>query len=488
MMKRNLLTGVAVVVMALSACNDETLDIGRSLTGETDKLYVNNADFKVTTKSVLADSVLLRSSYCYLGRAKDPETKSCVTSEFMTQFNILETFSLPKQDDIVTRHEGVVAADSCQLELYYNPAKSTVDSLSAMKIRVSELAMPMEEGRRYYSNYDPIAEGLIRENGMKKDKVFTLTDLTVSESQRKDSEYLSSITIKLNEPYTDKSGTTYNNYGTYVMRQYFQHPEYFKNSYAFIHNVCPGFFFSVVDGEGAYVEIMEMSLRFFFQQKTSKADSTSTYASALAGTEEILQTTKITNDKDRLLQLTADNTCTYVKAPAGVYTEVTLPIDDIYKGHENDSILIASISFQRINNLSEEKTYSQPGYLMMLPTDSLNSFFESQKLPDNKLTFSSSFSVKTNQYDYSNISSLINRMVEMKHKGLESDNNWVAKHPNWNKVLLVPVQAISTSASGVTSISSYEHCVGLAAAKLVGGSENPNQPIMLKVVYGNFKR
>ena len=331
MMKRNLLTEVAVVVMALSACNDETLDIGSSLTGEADILYVNNADFIVTTRSVLADSVLLRSSYCYLGRAKDPETKSCVTSEFMTQFNILETFSLPNQDNIVTKHEGMVAADSCQLELYYDPAKSTTDSLSAMKIRVSELAMPMEEGRRYYSNYDPIAEGLIRENGMKKDKVFTLIDLTLNESQRKNSDYLSSITIKLNEPYTDKSGTTYNNYGTYLMHQYYQHPEYFKNSYAFIHNVCPGFYFSVVDGEGAYVEIMEMSLRFFFQQKTSKADSTSTYASALAGTEEILQTTKITNDKDKLLQLTADNTCTYVKAPAGIYTEVTLPIDDIYK-------------------------------------------------------------------------------------------------------------------------------------------------------------
>ena len=80
MMKRNLLTGVAITLMALSACNDETVDIGSSLTGQADKLSISYADFNVSTRSVLADSVLLRSSYCYLGKVKDLETRSYVTS------------------------------------------------------------------------------------------------------------------------------------------------------------------------------------------------------------------------------------------------------------------------------------------------------------------------------------------------------------------------------------------------------------------------
>ena len=75
MMKRNLLTGVAITLMALSACNDEALDIGSSLTGETDKLSISFTDFNVTTKTVIADSVLLRSSYCYLGKVKDPKPR-----------------------------------------------------------------------------------------------------------------------------------------------------------------------------------------------------------------------------------------------------------------------------------------------------------------------------------------------------------------------------------------------------------------------------
>ena len=488
MMKRNLLTGVAIALMALSACNDETVDIGSSLTGQADKLNISYADFNVSTRSVLADSVLLRSSYCYLGKVKDLETRSYVTSEFMTQFNILETFTLPTQDEIASSFDGKVAADSCQIELYMDQAKSVTDTLAAMKIRVSELAKPMEEDRRYYSNYDPVTEGLIREGGLIKDKVFSYNDLTVSDDVRNESSYLNVINIKLNQPYTDVNGNTYNNYGTYLMHQYYQHPEYFKNSYAFIHNVCPGFFFSVTDGEGVYTQIVEMSLRFYFQRKTSKADSTSTYATAIAGTEEILQTTKITNDREKLLQLAADNTCTYMKAPAGLYTEVTLPIDDIYRGHENDSIMTAKISFQRLNNLYYDKTFDVPDYMMMIPKDSLNSFFETQKLPDNKLTFCTSFESKTNLYSFSNISSLVNKLADIKRAGQKTDNNWVANHPNWNKVLLVPVQAIVNSSSTTGTISGYEHCVGIEGTKLVGGSENPNDPIQLSIVYANFNQ
>ena len=488
MMKRNLLTGIAITLMALSACNDETLDIGRSLTVETDKLYISHADFNVSTRSVLADSVLLRSSYCYLGKIKDPETKSYVTSEFMTQFNILETFSLPNEDEIASTSDGKVAADSCQIELYMANANSVTDTLAAMKIRASELARPMEEHRRYYSNFDPVAEGLIREDGLFKDKVFTYNDLTVKDSTRNSSGYYNVINIKLNQPYTDKNGQTYNNYGTYVMHQYYQHPEYFKNSYSFIHNVCPGFFFSVTDGEGVYTEIKEMSLRFYFQRKTEKADSTSSYATAFAGTEEILQTTKITNDREKLLQLAADNTCTYMKAPAGLYTEVTLPIDDIYLGHENDSIMTAMISFQRINNAYDNNTFNVPGYMMMLPKDSLNSFFEKQKLPDNKLTFSTSFDKKTNLYTFSNISSLVNKLADTKREGMKYDGNWLANHPNWNKVLLVPVQAITSTTSTSSSITGYEQCVAIEGTKLVGGSANPNDPVQLNIVYGNFNQ
>ena len=96
MKKQYLLAGIAFMMMTFSACNDETFDIGNTLTQDADKLSITSTEFEVddSMRTVLADSVLLRSGYCYLGKLKDPERGNFVTAEFMTQFNVLESFSM----------------------------------------------------------------------------------------------------------------------------------------------------------------------------------------------------------------------------------------------------------------------------------------------------------------------------------------------------------------------------------------------------------
>jgi hypothetical protein len=193
-----------------------------------------------------------------------------------------------------------------------------------------------------------------------------------------------------------------------------------------------------------------MALRMYFHYKDAK-DSIIKTDVALAGTEEILQTTKISNENDILDSLAAINTCTYMKAPAGLFTEVTLPIDEIFNGHEQDSIMTAKISFQRLNNDFYGEALRIPSYMMMIPKDSLYTFFESKLAPDNKTTFYASYKNSsgrnvTNQYTFSNISSLITRLAMLKREGEKRyGSQWTKEHKNWNKVLLVPVQMITSS-------------------------------------------
>lgn len=490
-MNKFFLAGMMLTTLSFAACNDETFDFGNTLTQQVDKLNVSAADYNVTTRTTLADSVLLRSSYCYLGRVKDPETGAYVTSEFMTQFNVLDTYVLTAESGVTSIFGGMAGADSCQVEFYMSDPTGVVDTLAALKIRVTELSEPMDETSKYYSNYDPVKAGKTRADGLMVDKMFSYNDLTVKDSLRKLSSYYDNIVVKLNQPYTDKAGKRYNNYGTYVMQQYYRHPEYFKNSYTFIHNVCPGFYVSVIDGEGVYTEVPDMCLRFFYSGKNAK-DSVITYASTLAGTEEVLQTTKIENDKEVLDVLAGMNDCTFLKAPAGLYTEVTLPIDEIYQGHEQDSIMTAKISFQRINNEYRDQSLEVPPYVLMVPVDSLNSFFENKKLTDNVTSYYTSFSVsngKANQYTFSNISNLITMMERAKAEGLKQDPMWTAAHPNWNKVYLVPIQLKTSAATGSsTTVTGIEHYVGIVSTKLVGGSANTFDPVKLNIVYGKFNQ
>ena len=119
----------------------------------------------------------------------------------------------------------------------------------------------------------------------------------------------------------------------------------------------------------------------------------------------------------------------------------------------------------------------------MLPTDSLRVFFEEEKTFDYKSSFTSSLGT-TNNYSFSNIGNLITLLSENKKKGLAADPDWVNKHPNWNKVLLVPVTMTTTSNTQSNNVTVIENQMGLESTKLIGGV---NTPIEVKVIYARFK-
>ena len=468
----------AFAAMAIYSCNDDVLTIGTTLTDEGDKLDLNSTSFDVETRTVIADSVFALSSKCYLGRVRDPETQADVKSEFTTQFHILELMFVRPEEEVISRWNGMAAADSCELLLYLAKPFEKTDSLEALKMQVSEMAVPVEEGRRYYSNFNPRALGMLRSGGLSKGKMFTYANLADKDSLRKTSSYLQNIRIRLDAPYTDKEGVAYDNYGTYLMQQYYQHPEHFRNSYTFTHNVCPGMFFEVTDGFGFHSQVSYMGLRVYYHYILN--DTVHNTYFTLGGTQEVLQTTLVSNDKEAISRLAAETQHTYLKSPAGLFTEVTMPVEAIKRNHENDSLLAAKISFQRINNESSDKRlFGITNAILMVQADSLTSFFEKKKNVDGKTAFLAQYnsSATQNVYTFTNISNLVTTMWNNLQRGMKADPDWKSKHPNWNKVLLVPV---NSSTSGI------EHDMSLSSTRLVGGRDNPNDPVQVSVVYAKF--
>lgn len=480
-MKTIIYTVIAIIsCITIASCDDTTDSIGNSLTDNMDMLKVTTDTFNVATRSIVADSVLSRSTTGYLGKIRDIETGNYITGDFMAQFSTLENYKLPEKDSIVSLQDGEVIADSCSIRLFYTDYYG--DSLATMNITAYEMNEPMKEGVKYYSNFDPIAEGLIRNDGMKVNKTYTLTDLSISDEDRADeSSYTPNIKINLNKSYTDKNGVTYNNYGTYIMRMYYEDPDRFKNSYNFIHEVCPGFYFKTNDGIGSMAYITVSQLNIYFRYLN---DSTYVGTTSFSATEEVLQTTNISNDKQNIADLANDNTCTYLKTPAGIFTEITLPVDEITENHSNDTINTAKISLTRINNNThDEYSLSAPSTLLMIPKDSLYTFFENGDNVDYKKSFIATYSSSTNQYTFNNISGMITYMADIKKKGLAENSNWLNEHPDWNRVVVIPVSVTTNSSSQIVKIV---HDMSLTSTKLVGGSENPYEPIKINVIYSKF--
>lgn len=489
-MKTRSLAALLLLITILTACDDTTESIGASLTDNMDHLQITTDTFSITTRSIVADSVLSRNTTGYLGKIKDPETGAYITGDFMMQFNTLEDYFFPTKDSIESKDElGNVYVDSCEIRLYYDDFYG--DSLAAMKLSVYELAKPYEEGQNYYSNYDPFEQGYIREDGIVKSKMYALTNMGLSDSLRKSSSYSPNIRIPLNDPYTDKDGKTYKNYGTYILQKYYENPEITKNSYNFIHQICPGFYVKIQEGLGSMATIYNSQLNLYFRYRSkytrdnTTKDTTYVGTTTFAGTEEVLQHTHITNDKQTISTLAADNSCTYLKTPAGIFTEMTLPVDEIVYNHENDTLNTAKITLSRINNNTHgDYTLSTPSTLLIVEKDSMYTFFESNKIADNKLTYLSTFA--NNGYTFNNISGLIRHMAEAKEKGLQSNPNWLALHPDWNKVVLVPVSTEYVTVGQNQVLAKVSHDMSMTSTRLVGGSANPNQPIRISVIYSKF--
>lgn len=484
---------------AMAACSDSTDGIGSSLNTNTDAVNVETASYDVTSESLLADSVLSRNTTGYLGKVKDPETGNYITGDFMAQFYNLENYKFLAQsamagiDSKGDTIRGLVKADSCEIRLFYS--KQYGDSTRTMKLTAYEMRKPMTEDRNYYSNFDPEANGYIRNGGIAQNKVYTLTDYMVAKSQRDTSTYEPYITIKLNGKYTDANGKTYANYGTYILEKYYENPSYFKNAYTFMQNVVPGFYFKHQSGLGnmAYIDASQLTLYYKYVDNDSVLNGITVFW----GTEEVLQTTNITNDKSRLAELAKDQSCTYLKTPAGIFTELTLPVEKIVSGHENDKIAGASLSIPRINSNAgnTEYAFDIPQNVLMIPKDSLYSFFENEEMYNNRNSYVASYSGKssTNAYTFNNISGMITTMAAIEKSKRTAD---------WNKVVLIPVTLTTTSSSTTNSSSYYyyyygsssststtvtkvSHDMSLTSTKLVKGTES-NSPLQLRSYLQSF--
>jgi predicted small secreted protein len=486
-----LLTVLVIAALTFAACDDTTEGIGGSITNKIDNINISDSAFNVTTKSIVAGAVLSRNNTGLIGKMKDPETGNYVKGDYMTQLSVLPTFSVDTLDYIKQANKGSIEADSCYLLVSYNASYG--DTIAPMKVTAYEMTKPMSEDQEYYSNYDAFKEGWVSETNQHWSSNYNLSNTSD----------VKNFKIYLNKEYK-KDGKTYKNYGSYIMQTYAEHPEYFKTNYKFLHNVCPGFYIKNVGGTGNMAKIWNTELIFYWtRHKTIKAKDGVTDSTAVSigynrfdGTEEVLQLNKIENDTKNLEQLASQQNCTYLKSPAGIFTEVTLPIEDIMRGHEKDTLNTASISFPRLNNADEDNAYNfaTPSTILMVQKDSLQSFFEKSKLADNRTSYTASYSSTgsyKNAYTFQNIANLVSAMYKNKGKG-----------ENWNKVVLVPVNVITTTQGYTTVISKINHDMSLASTRLIVGTDDPDKdyttdkktgkkvasgPIRIKVIYSKFK-
>lgn len=455
----NITCGALVSALLLfAACDDNTSNLGIEVMPDGDFTKSVQTDYNVEITSFPVDSILARTTTAYLGKFTDPYTNTVFESDFLTQFYCPEDFKFPDKE--LLKDPEHPEAKSVELNLYYSSFFG--DSLAPQKLAVHELTQVLEADEAYYTNLNP-EDYYDAAKAPLQTQAYTAYDVIHGDSLF-ESNGVHMLTIPLPKEFGDR-----------LMNAYYADPANFHNSENFIRNVLKGFYLKHLQGDGAVLNINYVYLDVYFDYKikssSGQVDSLVTAFSQFIATPEVVQENRFSTDNiDELLQ--RDENVAYIQTPAGVFPEITLPIDDISL---NDTINSASLTINRKNNLNDSKyTMGTPQNLLMVRKGDLDTFFEEQKVPDYQTSFMAYFN--NNQYTYSNITALVNTLRRERR-----DNPDYDKDEDWNKVVLVPVTEVTQSSGNSSTIVRVLHDLGLNFVKL------KKEDVKLSIIYSKYK-
>ena len=467
---------LASAVMALISCDSDTASLG--IYDDADEISASATTFNYTTRSIPLGPVSAVSNKCYLGAVTDPETGTNIKAEFAAQFHTFENYQLPDLKNMVVDNDGQAECDSIELRLYFNSYYGESDN--PMKVYVYELDTTnvISESGSYMTDLQ-LEDYLPQGAQPIAKKVFTATDYTITDDERTSTYYVPNVRVML--PIA---------MGKRIMRQAYEQPEYFKDSYEFIHHVCAGFLFKLQSGDGTMLTLDVSALNIYFRYRNEDADTIYTGIARFAATPEVIQSTRFTDeDLTGLIDSTRDSTFTYLKTPAGIATEITLPVDEIYQGHERDSISRAQIVLTRLNSFNAGLSpFEIPQTLLIVHKPHFDDFFANREVADGRSSFTTSFDSSYNTYTFANLAKLIAYMHQLKLSGMASEGlsseQWNTAHPDWNKAIITPVTVSSiTNSYGISTLVSVRNELGLTSIRLKGGAETQH----LQIIYSRYK-
>lgn len=456
-------------LLTFTQCDDNTGSIGGSLVPENDIITAETKTFYATSNTIMAnDSILANTSDVYLGMYTDEESGTVFSSSFVTQFGCTEDFEFPM--------EGVVddSASYTKLRLYFNEYYG--DSLNAMRCEVYELDNTLQEGVPYYTNFDPEELYDVEKKPLAA-KTFNVIDYNVHDTILNSDNYARHIEIVLP-----------NSIGNRFISKFYEKDaegnivgkKYFANSEVFINDIFKGIYVKCVQGDGTILKIyrarIDVGFKRLIKSSSGALDSIQALSAPFYSGKEVLQTNKF--DNNDLKPLLDEKEYTYIKTPAGLFTEVKLPICELVENC--DTINSAKMVFTRYNEEGGSMN-SAHGTLLMVRKADMYKFFLKNKLSDGETSYLASFVNSSNEYVFGNIANLFKHCYREYTEGVLKDSDWETKNPDWDKVVLIPVTTTEDSNGSVVKIL---HDISISSMRLRGGTE---YEIPIEVVTSKFK-
>ncbi|MBR5707423.1 MAG: DUF4270 domain-containing protein [Bacteroidaceae bacterium] len=469
-----------LAVLFLISCDEDTSGLGSTLTPPGDVITVKNDSCFATSRTIkAADSLIIMTSQCNLGRFTEEGSGATFEASYMTQLNCMENFTFADSVYGIGDHAfpqwfidtiGDQKPYYANLVLYYSSYFG--DPANPVKIEVFPLDKMLDTETRYYPDMDPSEFCDLQAKPLASVTV-SGRNMQNSDSIRNLSGYLPSVTIPLPDSIAKN-----------ILESYYDpaRRHYFSDAKSFMENLYKGFYIRCSQGDGTMFYIDRTILGINFKYIGLDDDDEPTYESRIAefqGNSEVLQLNCI-KWKGLDTEL-ADNSCTWIRSPFGVLTEITLPIDEM----RSDEYVLNSAQLRLSTAVTPSSKYkpSVPSILLLIRKDMMQEFFAKNSTADKIESFVATYATKYGTYTFDNIAAMVEKIYSDRAEWIQEnggDNNaYEQARPDWNKVVLIPVKANLDARSVAVS---YGVDIKMRQVKLIGG----DTPIKIKTIRSKF--
>lgn len=541
---------IALLAISFWGCDDNTAGLGLGMfPGSDQNINGQLKTYPVTTSSVAAGRIYAKTNIGYVGKFTDSQFGT-YQAGFLSTLNCPEGLTFPglynntafdnnkitntmvekASDDITLIHKnkdntGEVIGNIHTVELYLWYDSYFGDSLTACRLSVYELNKELEKAENkdyYYTDINP--DEFYKESDILGSKAYTAVDLSVKDSIRKSATYVPSVHLTFEKPIAERVGGN-------ILREFRKAQEQgakFDNKEFF--EAFKGLYVKSDFGDGTVLYVNQVQMNVVYKCYVIDSikgtpflthdgkDSTYYAYRVFNSTREVIQANRLDNDEKIDDLINNDKSCTYLKTPAGIFTEATLPINQINEELSGDTLNAVKLTFSNYNQSSNSTNFgmSAPSNVMLIRQKEKDRFFARNMLNDGVSSFLTSHSISTNQYTFNNITRLINTCIndrkaaerDIKEKGqveytvydtetgideVKSTNSiteW-EKNTEWDKVVLIPVLVTYDSSNnnyyGTSSnIIGIQHDLRPGYVKLKGGESGGT--LNLEVVYTSFTK
>ena len=535
---------IALLAITFWGCDDNTAGLGLGMfPGSDQNINGKLSTFDVTTESVHAGKIYAMTNVGYVGKFTD-EIFGTYQAGFLAELNCPSGMTFPGVydgtaldeekkatrvmvdeaglgDDVepIYNSQNKLIGNIHTIELYLWYSSYFGDSLTACRLSVYELNKNLDTEHAYYTNIDPkeYYDHANPDNSLLGTKAYTAVDLSVKDSIRNLSTYVPSVHVSFRDEAAKEIGKEIirkaNELGVNLDNKEFR-------------KIFKGIYVKSDYGDGTVLYINQAQMNVVYkcyavdtitglklQKKVAEEngeykDSTYYGYRTFATTREVIQANQLENDKVAIQNCINKSEWTYLKSPAGIFTQLTLPVSQIAEKLQGDTLNAVKLGIPIYNETSDKKFgMSTPNNVLLIRKKYKDSFFKGNQLSDG-ITSSLFNPTTTNftQYTFNNITQMINNCLEdgereeaekklknggtitlqitnsegkTESKEVHNIEEW-EKYSDWNKFILIPV-LVTTDASSSNSyygsssnVISIQHDLKPGYARLKGGTNSTN--------------